>query len=152
MNHLSLGLELPSVALRACILSRILLFATPWTVAHQPPLSMGFSRQEFLSELLALLQGTFPAQGSNLSLLCLLHWQVDSFPPSHLFYHEVGLTWRHLTLFPLAPKGFCLSDLWNTSTLSKAHKFHRILNSAQNSGCHYLTQVWVWKRCLRNSS
>ena len=25
-------------------LSRVRLFATPWTVAHQAPLSMGFSR------------------------------------------------------------------------------------------------------------
>ena len=28
-------------------LSRVQLFATPWTVAHQAPLSMGFSRQEY---------------------------------------------------------------------------------------------------------
>ena len=27
-----------------------------------------------------LLQGIFLTQGSNLSLLCLLHWQVDSLP------------------------------------------------------------------------
>ena len=27
-----------------------------------------------------LLQGIFPTQGSNLWLLCLLHWQVDSLP------------------------------------------------------------------------
>ena len=27
-------------------LSRVRLFVTPWTVAHQDPLSMGFSRQE----------------------------------------------------------------------------------------------------------
>ena len=27
-----------------------------------------------------LLQGIFPKQGSNLRLLCLLHWQVDSSP------------------------------------------------------------------------
>ena len=27
--------------------SRVRLFATPWTVAHQTPLSMGFSRQEY---------------------------------------------------------------------------------------------------------
>ena len=26
-------------------LSRVQLFATPWTVAYHPPLSMGFSRQ-----------------------------------------------------------------------------------------------------------
>ena len=38
----------------ACILSlfsRVRLFATPWTVAHQAPLSMGFSRQEYWSGL-----------------------------------------------------------------------------------------------------
>ena len=28
-------------------LSHVLLFATPWTVAHQAPLSMEFSRQEY---------------------------------------------------------------------------------------------------------
>ena len=30
-------------------LSRVQLLATPWTVAHQGPLSMGFSRQEYWS-------------------------------------------------------------------------------------------------------
>ena len=32
-------------------LSRVRLFATPWTVARQAPLSMGFSRQENWSGL-----------------------------------------------------------------------------------------------------
>ena len=32
-------------------LSHVWLFATPWTVAHQAPLSMGFSRQEYWSGL-----------------------------------------------------------------------------------------------------
>ena len=31
--------------------SRVQLFVTPWTVAHQAPLSMGFSRQEYWSGL-----------------------------------------------------------------------------------------------------
>ena len=31
-----------------------------------------------------LLQGIFLTQGWNLLLLCLLHWQVDYFPLSHL--------------------------------------------------------------------
>ena len=31
------------------LLSYVRLFATPWTVAHQAPLSMGFSRQEYWS-------------------------------------------------------------------------------------------------------
>ena len=30
-------------------LSRVRLFATPWTAAHQAPPSMGFSRQEYWS-------------------------------------------------------------------------------------------------------
>ena len=29
------------------LLSRVQLFATPWTAAYQVPLSMGFSRQEY---------------------------------------------------------------------------------------------------------
>ena len=31
--------------------SRVQLFVTPWTVAHQAPTSMGFSRQEHWSGL-----------------------------------------------------------------------------------------------------
>ena len=33
------------------MLSHVGLFETPWTVAYQPPLSMGFSRQEYCSRL-----------------------------------------------------------------------------------------------------
>ena len=63
-------------------LSHVWLFATPWTVAFQAPLSMGFSRQEYCCRMgyHALLQGIFPTQGSNPQLLCLLHWQVGSLP------------------------------------------------------------------------
>ena len=32
-------------------LSRVLPSATPWTAAYQAPLSMGFSRQEYWSEV-----------------------------------------------------------------------------------------------------
>ena len=34
-----------------CVLSHVWLFVTPWTVAHQAPLSMEFSRQEYCSGL-----------------------------------------------------------------------------------------------------
>ena len=33
------------------LLSRVRLLVTPWAVAHQAPVSMGFSRQEYWSEL-----------------------------------------------------------------------------------------------------
>ena len=42
-------------------LSRVRLFATPWTVAYQSPLSVGFSRQEYWSGLLF----PSPYQASN---------------------------------------------------------------------------------------
>ena len=41
------------------------LFATPWTVACQAPLSMESSRHECWSGLHAMLQGIFPTQGSK---------------------------------------------------------------------------------------
>ena len=44
-------------------LSHFQLFATPGTVAHQAPLSMGFFRQEHWSGLHFLLQGIFPHPG-----------------------------------------------------------------------------------------
>ena len=66
----------------ACVLShfsRVRLIATSWTVAHQDPLSMGFSRQEYCSGYHALFWGIFPTQGSNLHLLHL-RWQAGSLP------------------------------------------------------------------------
>ena len=42
------------------LLSCVLLFATPWTVAHQASMSMGFPRTEYCSGL------PFPSPG-NLS-------------------------------------------------------------------------------------
>ena len=70
-----------------CVLScfsLVRLFATLWTVAHQAPLSMGFSRQEYWSGLPCPLPGDLPRLGSNLPLLCLLHRQAGSLPLSHL--------------------------------------------------------------------
>ena len=44
-------------------LSLVLLFATPWTVARQAPLSMGFSRQEYWSGLPFPSPGDLPNPG-----------------------------------------------------------------------------------------
>ena len=41
------------------MLSHVQLFVTPWTVAHQAPLTVGFSRQEYWSGL------PFPSPGQN---------------------------------------------------------------------------------------
>ena len=37
--------------LLSCVLSHVQLFVTPWTVACQAPLSMGFSKQDYWSGL-----------------------------------------------------------------------------------------------------
>ena len=50
-------------------LSHVKLFVTSWTVAHQVPLSMRFSRQEYQSGLPFPSPGIFPTQGSNLGHL-----------------------------------------------------------------------------------
>ena len=46
--------------------SRASLFATLWTVAHQPSLSTGFSRQEFWSVLPCPPRGDLPNPGIEL--------------------------------------------------------------------------------------
>ena len=53
--HFIIHLINPSSWLLSCcsclVLSRVVLFATPWTVADWAPLSMGFPRQEYWSRL-----------------------------------------------------------------------------------------------------
>ena len=44
-------------------LSRVRLFVTPWTVAHQASLSMDFSRQKYWSGLLFPPPGDLPNPG-----------------------------------------------------------------------------------------
>ena len=45
------------------LLSCVWLFATPWTIAHQVPPSMGFSRQEYWSGLPCPPPGNLPDPG-----------------------------------------------------------------------------------------
>ena len=58
--------------------STIRLFATPWTVVHQAPLSMGFSRQEYWSGLSCPPPGDLPRNDQG--IFSLLHCQLGSFP------------------------------------------------------------------------
>ena len=51
------------VCVCVCVLSRVWLFATPWTVTHQAPLSMGFSGQEYWSRLPSPSPGDLPNPG-----------------------------------------------------------------------------------------
>ena len=65
--------------MRACQVTSVMSDSvTPWSVALQGSLSMGFSRHKYWSGLPCSLPGDLPTQGSNLHLLHLLHWQVGS--------------------------------------------------------------------------
>ena len=47
-NHLgNLNISAYEPQVHVCMLSHVQLLVTSWTTAHQPPLSMGFSRQEY---------------------------------------------------------------------------------------------------------
>ena len=48
-RHIAWGSHQASEKVKRKSLSRVWLFATPWTAAHQAPPSMGFSRQEYWS-------------------------------------------------------------------------------------------------------
>ena len=82
-THILLSSNSTSVCVCMCvcicvhILSHVWLFVTPWTVACQASLSMGFSRQEYWSGLPFPAAGNLPTQGQN---PCFLHWQVNSLP------------------------------------------------------------------------
>ena len=67
----------PTVFVVVRSLSHVRLFATPWTVASQPPLSMGFPRQEYWSRLSFPSPGDLPDTGIEPTSPA---WQADSLP------------------------------------------------------------------------
>ena len=56
------GIYVHTCAVLSCC-SHVLLFATPWTLACQAPLSVGFSRQEYWSGLPFPPPGDLPDPG-----------------------------------------------------------------------------------------
>ena len=56
------------------------LFVTLWTAAHQAPLSMGFSRQEYWSGLPCPPPGDLPDLGIEPTTLASPALQADSLP------------------------------------------------------------------------
>ena len=75
----------------ACILSRIWLFVTPWTVAHQTPLSMGFSRQDYWSGL------PFPSPISGMARSKCMH---------------LNFWYRHILSKGLYPVHILINSTW----------------------------------------
>ena len=57
------------------VLSGVRLFATPQTVAHEAPMSMGFSRQEYWNGLPFPPQGDLP-DGTHISSVSCIGRQI----------------------------------------------------------------------------
>ena len=63
--------------------SHVQYFATPWTLAHQASLSLGFSRQEYWSGLPCPPPGDLPDLGTEPRPLTLQADSSSSEPPTH---------------------------------------------------------------------
>ena len=82
---LLLGLHFFSLFLVCvCMLSHFGAFETPWTLSRRAPLSMGFSRQEYWSELPCPPSGDLPDLGTEPVSPVSNALKADIFPPEPL--------------------------------------------------------------------
>ena len=74
--------------------SRVQLIVTPWTAAHQAPLSMGFPRQEHWRGWPCLPPGDLPDSGIQLCLIM--------FPALAGGFFTTDPTWEaHIHIYPV---------------------------------------------------
>ena len=83
-SNISLSYKLVKVKVK--LLSCVQLFATPWTVAYQASLSMGFSRQEYWSGLPFPSPGDLPNPGTKPGTPTLEADALTSEPPEKPLY------------------------------------------------------------------
>ena len=90
-------------------LSRVQLFLTPWTVAYQAPLSMGFSRREYWSGLPFPSPGDLPNPGVEPGSPAL---QADALPSEPL-----------VLSFLYSPNLTSIHDYWKNHSFDKTDLF-----------------------------
>ena len=100
-------------------LSRVQLFGTPWTVAHQAPPSMGFSRQEYRSGLPFPSPGDLPDPGIKPWSPALQADALTSQPPgkpqycSEEFKKPVAQNWFKVSVFGCGLCNTLLFGFWS---------------------------------------
>ena len=117
-------------------LSHVLLFETPWTVAHPAPPSMGFSRQEYLIGVpLPSLQNSTrdtkrmllePRDGA-LSIKVYLHWVLKN-------EHKHNTWWKLVVIYAFHTE----SSLYKTS---RCHGLREECPS-QEQRCRLRVKIW----------
>ena len=129
------------------LLSRVRLFATPWTVAHQAPLSMGFSRQEYWSGLPFPSPGDLPDPGIEPGSPILQADALTSEPPGKPMKE---FTQTDTCCWPSEFRGFTSASSTNTgygelssATSYKGHDYPWILVSG--GGDPETNPLWITK-------
>ena len=89
-------------------LSRVRLFATPWTVAHQAPPPMGFSRQEYWSGLPFPSPGDLPNPGTEPRSPALQADALTSEPPGISYSPAISLPNTQQKCVQHVPKLICM--------------------------------------------
>ena len=156
------------LSMNAQSLSRVKLFATTWTVVRQSPLSMGFSRQEYWSGSSFTPPGDLPAPEIKLrspespalhisetlgkpyftckvcltqvSLICIEHWNDKQLLSSFLVFFQIPTKRFIFAVFTHALNDICLSPVnWVT--------FYCWLYFPQISSSPFLWQVSLHSKC-----
>ena len=121
----------------------------PWTVAHQAPLSMGFSRQEYWSRQLFPSPGDLPNPGIELRSLALQAVSLATEPPEKPQNTVQCISWESN---PGLPRGRQEFYHWTTNASLKILTGIFQLNNWQDLA--FQGSTWdpsVWIRCLHNS-
>ena len=129
-------------ALCSCVLSHcshVQLFATPWTIARQAPLSMEFSRQEYWSGLPFPSPGKLPDPGMEPESLPL---QADSSPSDTREAPVVCITYI-IFRYPINVLKPCCLMIWTSPSAwhDLAESEHRLC-SAFNLSLSPTTGIW----------
>ena len=118
-------------------LNCVRLFVTPWTVAHQAPLSMGFSKQEYWSGLPFPSPGDLPHPGIEPRSPTL---HTDSLPSeapgnplsvvNELCIKSLQLCLNLCDLMDYSPRGFSVHGILQARTLEWV-----AISSSRGSSC-----------------
>ena len=122
------------------------LVVTPLTVAHQAPLSMGFSRQESWMVCHAFLQGIFLTQGLSLCLLCFLNWPKDSLslvPPGKPLSLFRWVYFGVLYAMPL----ICLFFQWNATVVVTVLNYYKWFSVSPKVGLCQSSDFVLFLQC-----
>ena len=129
------------VCVHAHLLSHLWLFGTPWSAAHQAPLSMEFPRQEYWSRL-PFCARNLPNPRiepvisciSCIGRLILYYWATWEAPNDHYYYYLK----RYFTSSYI----WALAPVWSLFFLSSGHPF---LEPFCGSFCYHFSWTYMQK-------